>query len=121
MTVAMVACMQFKSMLAGNVYKVGDVVGWTLLSNTAFYTLWAAQIKFKVTDVLWFNFTSGNHTFAEVSKEAYGPCIRENPIRDVPTGPNRITLMTLGPHYFICTKQDHCKLRGQKFTTDVSP
>ncbi|GJX93427.1 glucan endo-1,3-beta-glucosidase 12-like protein [Tanacetum coccineum] len=60
----------FESTLAGNVYTVGDAAGWTIPSNKAFYTLWAAQIKFKVTDVLWFNFTTGNHTVAEVSKEA---------------------------------------------------
>lgn len=35
----------------GEVYKVGDSAGWTILGNVN-YTAWASSKKFKVGDVL---------------------------------------------------------------------
>ncbi|KAI3814629.1 hypothetical protein L1987_14270 [Smallanthus sonchifolius] len=113
--------MQFHVTLAGEVYVVGGDFGWNVPSNPKFYTLWSLRKRFKITDVLWFNFTStGKDSVAVVKEEAYHSCDIKDPVRLIPGGPDRYTLMTPGSHFLICTKLNHCKL-GQKFIANVSP
>nr|P00304.2 RecName: Full=Pollen allergen Amb a 3; AltName: Full=Allergen Amb a III; AltName: Full=Allergen Ra3; AltName: Allergen=Amb a 3 [Ambrosia artemisiifolia var. elatior] len=90
----------------GKVYLVGgpELGGWKLQSDPRAYALWSARQQFKTTDVLWFNFTTGEDSVAEVwREEAYHACDIKDPIRLEPGGPDRFTLLTPGSH-FICTK-----------------
>ncbi|KAM0020649.1 putative Phytocyanin domain, cupredoxin [Helianthus debilis subsp. tardiflorus] len=115
--IIMVACMRFHVTLAGEVITVGGPLGWNVPKNPKDYTLWSGKQKFLTTDVLWF---TGKDSVAEVKEKAYYSCDIKNPVRLITSGPDRITLLTPGSHFFICTKLDHCKL-GQKFVANVSP
>ena len=66
-----------------------------------------------------FNFTTGQHNVAKVTKAAFDACTTANPISMVTTGPATITLNETGSHYYVCTIEDHCSL-GQKLAVNVS-
>ncbi|KAF6152031.1 hypothetical protein GIB67_010605 [Kingdonia uniflora] len=95
-------------------HVVLDNLGWIVSpSGAAAYRTWAASNEFDVGDILYFNFTTGRHDVAEVTKEAYDKCNTTNPISIKSTGPVNITIDSAGEHYFICTFTQHCSL-GQK-------
>ncbi|KAL0358395.1 UNVERIFIED_CONTAM: Early nodulin-like protein 1 [Sesamum angustifolium] len=73
----------------------------------------AASRTFTVGDVLVFNFTTGIHDAAEVSKTAYDSCNSSSPISILYQRPATITCHQLGAH-FICTFNRHCDL-GQNW------
>ncbi|KAI9110267.1 hypothetical protein K1719_018709 [Acacia pycnantha] len=99
---------------AQTVHVVGDT-RWIVLSDPNFYTTWASSKTFHLNDVLWFDFTTGEHDVVEVPKESYDSCSDSNKIGDtILTGPYDHTLNTTGNHYFICSIGNHCK-NGQKF------
>uniref|UniRef100_A0A7N0UIF8 Phytocyanin domain-containing protein n=1 Tax=Kalanchoe fedtschenkoi TaxID=63787 RepID=A0A7N0UIF8_KALFE len=101
-------------------YIVGDSMGWTVPpGGEAAYTTWASDKTFSVGDVLVFNFTTGRHDVAEVTKTEYGSCSSSNPISKQTTGPARITLTAPGEHFYICTFNGHCSL-GQKLAINVT-
>ena len=66
-----------------------------------------------------FNFTTGAHDVAEVTKAAFTACNGTNPISHETEGPADIDLETAGEHYFICTVGSHCSL-GQKLAINVT-
>ena len=69
--------------------------------------------------VVEFEFTTGAHDVAKVTKAAFDACNSTNPISHKTTGPANFTLDTSGEHYFICTVGTHCSL-GQKLAVNVS-
>ncbi|CAJ2666118.1 unnamed protein product [Trifolium pratense] len=55
---------------------VGGSTGWTATppGGASFYSDWASNITFKQNDVLVFNFVTGAHTVAEISKANFDNC-----------------------------------------------
>ncbi|KAK7264906.1 hypothetical protein RJT34_32519 [Clitoria ternatea] len=102
-------------------YTVGDATGWTSFppAGASFYSKWAANIAFKVNDTLVFNFESGSHTVAELTKHNYDKCNVNNNTKVFSTGPARITLNHTGDFYFSCTFSGHCS-SGQKLSIKVT-
>ncbi|KAJ9548674.1 hypothetical protein OSB04_021217 [Centaurea solstitialis] len=101
-----VASMEFQGSKAQNTHIVGDGFGWAVPQNDGFYAKWASQQTFHVNDVLLFNFATGLHTVAEVTKEAYNKCDGQNPISLATTGPAKLTINTPGDHFYICTIEE---------------
>ncbi|KAK9947538.1 hypothetical protein M0R45_003158 [Rubus argutus] len=99
-------------------YTVGDVAGWNVLSNDS-YAVWAKDKTFYVGDILVFNFLSGSHDVAKVTKTNYESCGTSNPIALYTNPPVRFTLNTTGENFFICTFPDHCS-KGQKLAINVT-
>ncbi|KAK6941679.1 Phytocyanin domain [Dillenia turbinata] len=65
-----------------------------------------------------FNYQTGAHDVATVTKANHDACNPTSPIALSTTGPTNITL-TSGSHYFICTFGTHCS-SGQKLAVNVS-
>ncbi|KAL8136853.1 hypothetical protein V2J09_002854 [Rumex salicifolius] len=105
--------------MAATSHTVGDSTGWTIPTSNSLYSTWAGKQTFKVGDTLVFNFQTGSHTVAEVSKSAYDACTTSNPISTFSTGPASITLSTAGTHYYICTFPGHCS-NGQKLAVTAT-
>lgn len=99
-------------------HTVGESLGWTVPPNPTAYDDWASTQTFVVGDVLVFNFATGRHDVAEVTKNASNSCSGSNPILVENNSPARITLTTVGDHHFICTFPDHCN-NGQKLSITV--
>ncbi|MCL7045589.1 hypothetical protein MKW94_030387 [Papaver nudicaule] len=103
-------------------YKVLDPQGWivpTTGNGDEVYRTWTAGKKFEVDDTLVFNFATGAHDVAKVSKEDFDSCTATNQNSIIRQGPANITLTSSGQHYFICTFGQHC-LGGQKLTINVT-
>ncbi|KAK7330089.1 hypothetical protein VNO77_24275 [Canavalia gladiata] len=102
-------------------YKVGGDTGWTSFppGGESFYSKWAANFTFKVNDTLVFNFESGSHSVAELTKDNYDKCEVNKNIKVHNTGPARISLTSAGEFYFSCTFSGHCS-SGQKLSIKVS-
>ncbi|XP_020227482.1 blue copper protein [Cajanus cajan] len=101
-------------------HVVGDSIGWTIPSGgAATYATWAANKTFTVGDTLVFNFTTGRHDVAKVTKSAYDTCNGVTTIFTVLTGPATVTLNETGEQYYICTFGTHCSL-GQKLAVNVT-
>lgn len=66
-----------------------------------------------------FNFTTGAHTAAQVTKAAYDACTTTKPIAIWTTGPASVKLNSTGPHYYLCTIPSHCNPLGQKVAITV--
>ncbi|KAI3902707.1 hypothetical protein MKW92_013551 [Papaver armeniacum] len=66
-----------------------------------------------------FNFETGQHDLAEVSKEEFDNCTTTNQTSIIRQGPANINLTSICPHYFICTIGKHCQF-GQKLTINVT-
>ncbi|CAI9782468.1 unnamed protein product [Fraxinus pennsylvanica] len=101
-------------------YIVGDNLGWTIPTGGAStYTTWASQHVFRTGDILVFNFPTGIHDVAKVTKAAYDSCTTNSPISLITVGPANVTLDSPGEAYFICTFGQHCTA-GQKLAINVS-
>ncbi|XP_038890974.1 cucumber peeling cupredoxin-like [Benincasa hispida] len=103
---------------AAATHNVGDSLGWTIPSSPSTYSDWASTKTFLVGDILFFNFTTGQHDVTEVTKAALDSCSSTNPISAVRSGPANITLSAAGTRHFICSFPTHCSL-GQKLTVTV--
>ncbi|XP_022143157.1 blue copper protein-like [Momordica charantia] len=99
-------------------YVVGDSLGWTVPPNPTSYSDWASTKTFVVGDVLVFNFASGRHDVAEVTRSGFDTCSGGNPISVENNSPARITLTSAGDHHFICNFPGHCN-GGQKLSVTV--
>ncbi|KAK4420291.1 Blue copper protein [Sesamum alatum] len=118
MTLVLAAMLDSSS--AQTTHVVGDSLGWLVPpGGEVAYRTWATSRTFTVGDVLVFNFTTGVHDAAEVSREAYDSCNSSSPISIFTNGPARITLTSAGEHHFICTFNRHCDF-GQKLAINVS-
>ncbi|KAF8393195.1 hypothetical protein HHK36_021436 [Tetracentron sinense] len=108
------------STVAQTTHVVGDSMGWVIPpGGAAAYTTWASTKKFMVGDTLVFNFTTGEHDVAQVSKTAFDACTSTSTIGSViTTGPANLTLVSEGDHYYICTVGRHCNI-GQKLSITV--
>ncbi|KAK4430805.1 hypothetical protein Salat_0842200 [Sesamum alatum] len=105
---------------AAATYVVGDSLGWTVPpGGPAAYSTWASQHVFRVGDVVVFNFSTGLHDAAYVTKAAYDGCSSTSPIALATVGPASFTLNSTGEHYYICTFGQHCSL-GQKLAINVT-
>ncbi|XP_022882387.1 cucumber peeling cupredoxin-like [Olea europaea var. sylvestris] len=101
-------------------YIVGDSLGWTIPPGGASaYTSWASQHVFRTGDVLVFNFSTGIHDVARVTKAAFDNCSPSNPTSLITVGPANVTLDSPGEAHFICTFGQHCA-NGQKLAINVS-
>nr|GMD83628.1 blue copper protein-like [Ipomoea batatas] len=106
---------------AAQTYTVGDSLGWTVPTTAGSnpYQTWVRNKDFKVGDTLVFNFPTGAHNVAEVSKSAFDSCSGSSPISTESTGPARIALATPGQHFYICTFPGHCS-GGMKLAVNVT-
>lgn len=66
-----------------------------------------------------FNFSSGQHDVAQVTKAAFDACNGSNTILLENSSPANITLPSAGEKYFICTISGHCSA-GQKLAINVN-
>ncbi|GMY35834.1 cucumber peeling cupredoxin-like [Fagus crenata] len=117
--VALAVTALIQSSVAQTTFQVGDALGWTIPPNTAAYSTWASNKTFTLNDILVFNFTTGQHDVARVSKANYDSCNPANPISIQNNGPATLTLNETGAHYYICTISSHCSL-GQKLAINVT-
>ncbi|KAI3853034.1 hypothetical protein MKX03_033057 [Papaver bracteatum] len=110
---------------ASRKFKVGDTLGKPLnfcpriieivYRNSAVQSSnFSLHICFAV-----FNFETGQHDLAEVSKEEFDNCTATNQTSIIRQGPANINLTSICPHYFICTIGKHCQF-GQKLTINVT-
>ncbi|XP_057768056.1 cucumber peeling cupredoxin-like [Salvia miltiorrhiza] len=100
-------------------YIVGDSLGWSIPSSPTDYATWASRHVFTSGDVLVFNFITGQHDVAEVSKAAFDSCSSTAPLVLATVGPWNTTLNATGEHHYICTFGTHCSL-GQKLAINVT-
>ncbi|KAF7147398.1 hypothetical protein RHSIM_Rhsim03G0249600 [Rhododendron simsii] len=119
-----VSFMLAAALLQGSEAETSHVVlgtsGWIVPpGGSPDYVTWAAAQTFAVGDILIFNYATGAHDVAEVSKTAYEGCTSTTTITHTTTGPTNITLSTGGEHYYICTVGNHCT-RGQKLAINVT-
>lgn len=118
--VALFAILQTTAAVTTHV--VGDSTGWALpTGNPTFYAVWAARQTFVLGDILFFNFTTGQHDVARVTAGAFLICNSTNPISLNTTGPVNITLNSTGAYYFIDTlnNNNNCN-QGQKLAINVT-
>ncbi|CAM8983852.1 unnamed protein product [Rhodiola kirilowii] len=120
LAVQLVLVAAFASMALSNAatYTVGGA-SWSVPSSNGQYNTWASTINFTVGDVLVFNFATGAHDVATVTKLNYDNCEDDTPLALATQGPARITLTTSGMNYFICTISNHCE-GGQKLAVNVT-
>ncbi|KAK0571092.1 hypothetical protein LWI29_010832 [Acer saccharum] len=119
-SLAMIAALLEGSTAQSTVHVVGDAMGWVVPPGGAtVYSNWAANKTFKVNDVLVFNFASGRHDVAQVTKAAFDACNTASPISKHTSSPANITLTSAGEFYYICTFTGHCTA-GQKLTINVT-
>ncbi|PIA57010.1 hypothetical protein AQUCO_00600020v1 [Aquilegia coerulea] len=113
--IALVSCTT-----AQTTHVVGDSsTGWTVPSGPTFYTNWASSQTFRVGDSLVFNFATGRHDVATVTRAAFDACNTSSTLGQVQTtSPVTITLSSQGPQYYFCTFQGHCS-SGQKLAINV--
>ncbi|XP_028100879.1 cucumber peeling cupredoxin-like isoform X2 [Camellia sinensis] len=105
---------------AAAAYIVGDTMGWVNPSSDAtVYSKWASQHTFATGDILVFNYATGQHNVARVSKNAYDTCNPTSPMSIDTNGPTNINLNTTGEYYFFCTVGTHCT-QGQKLAINVT-
>ncbi|KAF1002877.1 umecyanin-like [Apium graveolens] len=117
--IVMAAAMQMQSADAQKTHYVGGSTGWIIPTSPSAYSTWAASQTFTVGDTLVFNFTTGAHTAAEVTKAAYNACTTTKPLALWTTGPSSVKLNSSGTHYYICTFPSHCNPLGQKVAIPV--
>ncbi|XP_068652037.1 mavicyanin-like [Aristolochia californica] len=105
---------------AATTHVVGDGTGWTIPNGGAqFYSNWASSQTFRVGDTLVFNFVTGAHDVAQVSKEEFDSCTASNPIGPIIiNGPANVPLNATGNHNFICAVGGHCNA-GQRLSIVV--
>ncbi|KAL5769021.1 hypothetical protein ACOSP7_015579 [Xanthoceras sorbifolium] len=115
-----IATLLESSTAQSTVHVVGDALSWVVPPGGATaYTTWAANKTFNVGDILVFNFATGRHDVAEVTKAAFDACNTASPISRVTTSPANVTLNSAGEHYYICTFTGHCAA-GQKLAVNVT-
>ncbi|KHN22113.1 Stellacyanin [Glycine soja] len=86
-------------------HMVGDATGWIIpAGGAATYTTWASNKTFTVNDTLVFNFATGQHNVAKVTKSAFDATV---------------TLNETGEQYYICSVGSHCSA-GQKLAINVN-
>ncbi|TMW82068.1 hypothetical protein EJD97_006900 [Solanum chilense] len=118
---ALIMAILLQITIAQTEHIVGDSFGWSIpINGAAAYAMWADANSIKIGDTLVFKFTQGNHDVQEVSRSSYEECSTQNSIGEaIKKGPAKITVQTLGDHYYICTVGEHC-LAGQKMAIKVT-
>ncbi|XP_009364011.1 mavicyanin-like [Pyrus x bretschneideri] len=100
-------------------HTVGDATGWTNIVDSDTYSSWAAKHTFKVGDTLVFQFTTGRHDVATLTKKAYDECSNTDILGVLNQGPASYSLNETGDYYFICAFPGHCS-EGQKLSIKVT-
>ncbi|CAN4093401.1 unnamed protein product [Withania somnifera] len=103
---------------AAAVYKVGDDASWTMGSANVNYYTWASKKKFRVGDILVFEYNRTQNNVLRVSLADYHKCNAANPIRAYSSGKDSITIQGPGHYYYICGFPGHCQT-GQKIDVRV--
>ncbi|KAH7675391.1 Cupredoxins domain-containing protein [Dioscorea alata] len=96
----------------GEVYKVGDSSGWTIIGNVN-YTAWATSKTFHVGDTIVFEYNKQYHNVLEVKEADFSTCTTASPLAKFTTGNDSIPIKQAGQQYFICGFPGHCE-GGQK-------
>ncbi|KMZ64563.1 Early nodulin-like protein [Zostera marina] len=96
----------------GEVYKVGDSSGWTIIGNIN-YTAWSSSKSFHLGDTILFEYNKQFHNVVEVSKTDYRTCNASNPISTHNSGNDSVLLNHKGHFFFLCGVARHCQI-GQK-------
>ncbi|XP_059645922.1 stellacyanin-like [Cornus florida] len=121
LVVAVATAILIQNAGTADTYYVGDSLGWQVPPGGAVaFTNWSSQYTFELGDILVFNFTTGQHTAAKVTKEAFDACNITNPLSIETNGPANFTLNATGENYFICTTSNHCAMGGQKLSINVT-
>ncbi|KAK6130258.1 hypothetical protein DH2020_035999 [Rehmannia glutinosa] len=117
--VAIFLCLMFAwfKVSNGDVYKVGDSAGWTIIGNVD-YKQWAVTKTFQVGDVIVFEYNPQFHNVMQVTHAEYRACNVSSPISTHTTGNDSITIDTYGHHLFVCGVPGHCQA-GQKVDINV--
>ncbi|KAJ3705437.1 hypothetical protein LUZ61_009142 [Rhynchospora tenuis] len=100
------------SFCTATVLKVGDDKGWTIMGNVN-YSAWASSKKFKIGDVILFEYNKNFHNVMLVTKNDYKSCNATNPIATYKSGNDSITITRSGHNFYICGVPGHCAI-GQK-------
>ncbi|KAG4959710.1 hypothetical protein GLYMA_13G158200v4 [Glycine max] len=101
-------------------HMVGDATGWIIpAGGAATYTAWASNKTFTVNDTLVFNFATGQHNVAKVTKSAFDACNGGSAVFTLTSGPATVTLNETGEQYYICSVGSHCSA-GQKLAINVN-
>ncbi|CAA3016859.1 early nodulin 1 [Olea europaea subsp. europaea] len=99
-------------------FQVGDRAGWIVppTNHTKFYNDWASEKRFKIGDIIRFNYRKDS--VMEVSETEYKNCNTTRPTFFSNTGDTIFTLDRHGFFYFISGSFGHCQ-RGQKIIVRV--
>ncbi|WVY98433.1 hypothetical protein V8G54_030584 [Vigna mungo] len=95
-------------------YTVGDSSGWDISTNI---DTWIADKKFKVGDVLIFQYSSGQ-SVEEVTKENFETCNTTNVLATYGNGNTTVPLRKGGDRYFVSGNKLYC-LGGMKLHVHV--
>lgn len=117
MIFVMVALLMKGAAAAIHTVGLGTVNGWTVPSDKSAYSTWANKNTFYLNDQLQFGW-SGTHNVANATKDEYDNCAKTAKVL-TSTSQTLIDLKTSGPHYFICTIDDHCQ-SGMKLSINVT-
>lgn len=102
-------------------HVVGADRGWDPLSAHNFQD-WASSKIFCVGDNLWFAYSSGAQSVAEVkSREEWEACDVSNPIRLYTGGLDSVTLHSEGSRYFVSGRAEDCLKNAMKLHINVLP
>ncbi|XP_011073056.1 mavicyanin-like [Sesamum indicum] len=96
----------------GEVYKVGESSGWTNIAPLH-YKSWAASKKFRVGDIILFEYNKQFHNVVRVTHKNFNACNSTSPYATWATGNDSFTVTRPGHFYFICGFPGHCH-SGQK-------
>ncbi|XP_014513213.1 stellacyanin [Vigna radiata var. radiata] len=95
-------------------YTVGDSSGWDISTNL---DTWITDKKFKVGDVLVFQYSSGQ-SVEEVTKENFETCNTSNVLATYGNGNTTVPLRKGGDRYFVSGNKLYC-LGGMKLHVHV--
>uniref|UniRef100_A0A0A0KZL9 Phytocyanin domain-containing protein n=1 Tax=Cucumis sativus TaxID=3659 RepID=A0A0A0KZL9_CUCSA len=107
----------FLSLSQAYTFYVGGKDGWVLNPSES-YDNWANRNRFRVNDVLVFNYARGSDSVAVVGKEDYDKCDLNNPIVKLEDGNSKFKFDRSGAFYFASGKQGMCE-NGQKLAVVV--
>ncbi|KAD6120135.1 hypothetical protein E3N88_11406 [Mikania micrantha] len=103
--------------VAGEVYKVGDSIGWTASSNSS-YSAWTSSKTFHVHDVLLFEYNATIDNVILVTHSEFRSCDTSRPLKTYNSGNDSFTIKSRGHYYFTSNFSGHCQ-GGQKLDVRV--
>ncbi|KAB1211921.1 Early nodulin-like protein 1 [Morella rubra] len=96
----------------------GKANSWTSPPSPESLNQWAEKTRFKVGDLLLFDFDPSTDSVLQVTKEDYLSCSKSHPIKEYKDGKTKVELGRPGPFYFLSKADGNCE-KGQKLTVIV--